>query len=164
MAETKIANRHLKGTELSTIIQADVARMLAMDGQLNEYVGYGRVAYKIHIHLMMDNPSYPTHDINIASQTRKDTGIEAGPLKDASDKSIKSGRTRKRKIDNPNLERIKHKLPVPVAGVDTVTGRPVEQEIIYTPEQAGLTPELADPDGGAVDEELIEFTFGANNG
>jgi hypothetical protein len=154
MAET-IPNKPLNGTELQQIIQADITRMLSMDGMLKEYMSYGRVSTVITVKLLLDNPAYPEHVINIRPQpTKAHPQIVTAPVKNVTPEAVKLGRQRTRTIDNPNLERLKHKLPISKIAIDPSDGKQKTQELNYTAESAGLTEADVNPDNGTVDKEL----------
>jgi hypothetical protein len=154
MSET-IPNKPLNGTEFSQILQADIARMLGMDGMLQEYMSYGRVSTIITVKLLLDNPMYPEHVITIKPQpTKAHPQIVAPPMKNPTAEAVKLGRQRTRTIDNPNLERLKHKLPITKTIIDPSDGKQKTQALNYTAESAGLTEADINPDNGTVDREL----------
>ncbi len=160
MAEI-IQNKNLSGPEIAKIIEYDVNKMLNTDPMLSARVAYGKIAYKVTIQLQMANPTYPSHEMRVKSQdNRKVQEVGSIPLKDGIgegavkvEEVVQSGKQRNRVIDNPNLERVKHKLPVIT---EKVNQKGVVEKVsrVYTPEQAGVSQEDADPDKGTKDSEM----------
>ena len=156
MADT-IPNKPLTGNELSTIIQSDVERMLAHDGMMLEYMSYGRVSYIVTVKLLLDNPTFPEHTINIKAKGNKEQTIVMPPVKDVSPEAVRVGRQKSRTINNPNLERLKHGLPIEKTFIDPSDGKQKTQALKYTAADAGLTEADVNPDNGSTDKELAQM-------
>ena len=155
-----VANRPLRGDELSKIVLADVSDVLNRDCMFTSRVAYGRVAYEVRITLHMDNPTFPQSTTILGSKPRSDNEVERQPelgaiqgrppLPQPSAESYASVVERHRDIDSPNATRIEHGLPISVVrtGHDT-GGNPisVEEGVVYPPESVeGMTPEPVDTD------------------
>lgn len=150
----KVENRRLSGIELRKIIENHVSKMLLMDGMLAGHAGYGRVGFEVVIKLHLDNICYPEHVIKVRSQKNTTGGppIEYAPLSNPTDQSVVVGLKHTKKIDNPNKERIKNGLPIPIERVSKTTGHIEQAEIKYDPADVGLDK---DPDD-AVDEDVTK--------
>ena len=149
-----IPNKPLSGIELRQIIEADVDRILGMDAFMNEYTSYGRVSYVVAVKLLLDNPSFPEHTISVKAKGNKEKTVATSPVSEVSDTVIKAGRQRTRTINNPNLERLKHGLPITKDFIDPSDGKQKTQNLNYTAADAGLTDAHVDPENGTVDREL----------
>lgn len=163
-----VANRPLRGDELSKIIQADVAEILSRDCMLTTRVAYGRVSYTVRVVLHMDNPSFPESTSVLQSQRRSDNEVELAPelaaiegpppLKGATEESYVSAQERTREIDSPNVARIENGLPITVLrpGFDTGgNATTVEEQVTYPSE---VVEEVSKP---PVDADLTRMVKGA---
>lgn len=140
-----VANRPLTGQELSKIILADLAFILARDTMLSAHVAYGRVSYDLRVTLHMDNPAYPEHTTRTVSIRKSDNELVADPslsaiegappLTSPSKDSVLHSTERHRSIESPNLARLEHGLPVTIIANDSA-GHAVERKVVYPAEAA----------------------------
>ncbi len=136
-----IPNRPLSGDELHQILVQDVDSRLSADGLLSPHIGFSQVAYRITIELQMVNPAYPTHKILIQSRAKPSQTEEIKPfplpIPKEDEETIGVGLERKRRITNPNRERIKRGMPVTVSAVDPRDGHIKEHGAKYGVETLG---------------------------
>jgi hypothetical protein len=165
-----VANRPLRGDELSKIILADAAEIISHDCMLTSRVAYGRVSYEIRVILHMDNPSFPTSEVVVRSRPAADDVVVARPelavieppppLKAAGADSYVSATERHRDIDSPNVSRIEHGLPITVIrpGFDTGGNAiSVEEGVIYPPE---VVKDVVKPPQDADITRMVKGGFG----
>ena len=122
-ASEKIVNRALSGDELKSYIAEVFKKLLDNEGMLSPHVAFGRVGGTIKLTLHLDNAYFPE-----SSST-----IEFGdkiPLTDASAEAEVAQQTAEFKIDNPNAERVRLGLPVPVE-TKQLDGTKQIEHIIY---------------------------------
>lgn len=103
----KIVNRALSGDELKSYLAEVFAKLLANEGMLSPHIAFGRVGGSIKLTLHLDNAYFPE-----SSST-----IEFGdkiPLTDATQEAEVAQQTATFVMDNPNAERVRLGLPVPV--------------------------------------------------
>ena len=155
----KLPNKPLTGPELKQMALNHMSDMMDRDHMFNESKAYGRVGYVITITVQTDNPAYPEHTVTVKTQSAKDKPeIVALPIKEPTKEMAKSKKQRTVKVDNPNLERVRHKMPVKNAAVDVKSGKIETTEILYTPEQAGVPEDQSKITSNAEDKE-IGFEF-----
>jgi len=103
----KVVNRALSGDELKSYIREVFNKLLENEGMLSPNIAFGRVGGIIKLTLHLDNAYFPE-----SSST-----IEFGdkiPLSDATPESEVAEQTATWTMDNPNAERVRLGLPVPV--------------------------------------------------
>jgi hypothetical protein len=138
----QVPDKPLSGHELKTVIKRDVDNILDQDGMLANHIAFKRVSYEVIIKLHLDNPFYPEHASVITSHPATaqeitkspDSGleaVEAFPLKNPTDDTIKKGTKRTRTIVSNNLARVEHEIPALVQ-VRTSDGSIENKEIKYT--------------------------------
>ena len=112
-AET-VVNKALSGTETKELLKRDFDRLLANFGELNDYVAYGRLGYRITLTLQTGNAFRPEVTSEVESQE---------PLPIEADDAATSAYELERQIDSPNEERVRAGMPVPVKvrGLDGTT-------------------------------------------
>lgn len=125
-----VHQRPLQGAELSKIIVADVARVLADSGMFTGHVAYGRCAYEVRVILHLDNPAYPTvtetarstpypRDVTEGEHGQPELGaVERLPLRDTSEDAYLAADELHRDIASPNAARVEHSLPITVTRRD----------------------------------------------
>jgi len=103
----KIVNRALSGDELKSYLAEVFSKLLANEGILSPHIAFGRVGGSIKLTLHLDNAYFPE-----SSST-----IEFGdkvPLEGATAEAEIAEQTASFTMDNPNAERVRLGLPVPV--------------------------------------------------
>ena len=164
-----VANRPLLGSDLKTIIMADVEKILHGDSMLTPHCAYGRVAYEVTVTLHLDNPVMPTHRTFVTSKPRSDNDKERDPslaaiegpppLANPSEKAFVSSLARNRPIYSPNIARIEHGLPVTIVR-KTQDGGSVEEGVVYPKEVLeDIAPSVTDTDRTAA--KKAEFAAAA---
>ncbi len=128
----KVVNRALSGTELKAYLRTVFDRLLDNEGMLSEHVAFGRVGGTIRLTLHLDNAYFPK------SETTIDLG-EGRKLANPSAKVEVAGQTATFKVDNPNAERVRVGLKVPVLTTELDGTRQIQQ-IQYPPEAAADLP------------------------
>lgn len=159
-----IPNRPLNGIELKQLILNDVASILNRDGMFREHMGYGRISYDVTIKLHLDNPSYPEHVIQVASQPPSKQEVQAGNLNrnntpfpldpPPTGEEFVDGFKRERTIDSPNQARLEHDMPVTVMHKDTKTGHMVESKVHITSDGVEPTKVKDDNITASVEEQV----------
>jgi hypothetical protein len=176
-----VSNKALQGTELSQIILADVARMLADNGLLSGQTAYPRIAYELRLTLHLGLPAIPVSVDAVRSRPAADDAVartpalaalEPGPTlapppppptddatsvaPDACDAAptVFQSTQLVRDIDSPNLARIEHSLPIEVTTMGQ-DGHSTERLVQYHPSDIGMaaSAEFPLPDLTDVTEE-----------
>lgn len=119
--ETTI-NTPLSGAELKSLIREDFDRLVDSEGLLNDYVAYGRVAYRLSIQLQVDRPVQPeaahvesrTVAADLIARVPAFRAVQSPPIRAGSPDMVTAGTTLFRKITSPNAERLRTGTPVPV--------------------------------------------------
>jgi len=130
MQSEKVVNRALSGTELKAYIRGIFDKLLENEGILSEHIAFGRVGGIIKLTLHLDNAYFPE-----SSST-----IEFGdkvPLSDATPESEVAEQTASFTMDNPNAERVRLGLKVPVETKQLDGTRQVEH-ILYPSDMEDL--------------------------
>lgn len=128
----KIVNRALSGTELKSYLQEVFNKLLANEGMLSEHIAFGRVGGSIKLTLHLDNAYFPE-----SSST-----IEFGdkvPLENPSAEAELAEQTATFKMDNPNAERVRLGLKVPVETKQLDGTRQIEH-ILYPSDMPDVPP------------------------
>ena len=126
----KVVNRALSGDELKSYIRDVFNKLLENEGMLSPHVAFGRVGGIIKLTLHLDNAYFPE-----SSST-----IEFGdkvPLPDATPESEVAEQTASFTMDNPNAERVRLGLKVPVETKQLDGTRQVEH-ILYPSDMEDL--------------------------
>lgn len=162
-----VVNKALSGDELKKIILADFARLADNEGMLSSCVAFGKVGYSIVLSLHMDNPHVPDTKIELTSKpiahnlinddNRELEAIDTAPLPSPSPIAEVGALELTRKIDNPNAERLRNEIPIPVItrGHDGTTQT---EQILYPPDHF---PELGP--GEVMLKDATEMTRAAWN-
>jgi hypothetical protein len=129
-----VANMPLSGIELKNILMNDFLRLLQNEGMLLDGAAFGRCSYEVRLTLHTDNHLFPTSVSRITSRRIARNVIEGGirdeaghvaepapqlaaveefPLKDPSSDASLGATEVHRDIVSPNVERLRHELPVP---------------------------------------------------
>lgn len=161
-----IPGRSLNGTELKTILLNDVSRILDQDGMMANHIAYSQVAYEVVIKLHLNNASYPEHTSRTVSRGATDQeiakspesgleSVEAFPMKDLTDETVRVGRKRDRKITSTNLARIENDIPIEIQ-VRQSDGSVETKKEIYKLEEIpeDYLKEQTPPDHGFTDTEI----------
>jgi hypothetical protein len=107
----RVVNRALSGTELKSYIREAFNKLLDNEGMLSEHIAFGRVGGIIKLTLLLDNAYFPeaTSSITVGEQLTSE-----GKLKDPSSEMEVAQQTATFTMDNPNAERVRLGLPIPV--------------------------------------------------
>ena len=130
-----IPNKNLTGREILDCAVADFKAMLERDCTFNPGVAYRRVGYTLEATFHL---GYPHQPVKVSVHTRAEpSGVVEGrvPLNPAppEGEGIVLGLERDVKLDNPNLARVHHDLPIktqermppkPITYENTVPGEP----------------------------------------
>jgi hypothetical protein len=119
-------NRALSGTELQSYLKEVFNKLLANEGLLSPNIAYGRVGGVIKLTLHLDNAYFP----------ESTSSIEFGdkiPLANRTPEAELAEQTAEFEMDNPNAERVRLGLPVPVETKQLDGTKQIEQ-IIYPKE------------------------------
>ena len=126
----KVVNRALSGDELKSYIREVFNKLLENEGMLSPHVAFGRVGGIIKLTLHLDNAYFPE-----SSST-----IEFGdkvPLDGATAEAEVAEQTASFTMDNPNAERVRLGLKVPVETKQLDGTRQVEH-ILYPSDMEDL--------------------------
>lgn len=129
----KVINRALSGDELKAYLAEVFAKLLANEGMLSPHIAFGRVGGIIKLTLHLDNAYFP----------ESTSSIEFGekiPLKDATPESEIAQQTATWTMDNPNAERVRLGLKVPVE-TRQLDGTKQIEHILYPKDQMDDLPE-----------------------
>lgn len=129
----KVINRALSGDELKAYLAEVFAKLLANEGMLSPHIAFGRVGGIIKLTLHLDNAYFP----------ESTSSIEFGekiPLKDATAESEVAQQTATWTMDNPNAERVRLGLKVPVE-TRQLDGTKQIEHILYPKDQMDDLPE-----------------------
>jgi hypothetical protein len=144
LSTERVVNRPLSGKELRKVILDHVEEMLAKDGMLAEYIGYGRVAFTVRVELHLDNPSTPKHVVRMRASA--EAPLEgAPPLENPSGEAVATGSERVVTVDSPNLTRMYHDMPIHVYRNDG-KGGVAEHPVAYAKEGLPELPALEERD------------------
>jgi hypothetical protein len=153
-----VHNRPLSGAELKQLLRLDFDKLLSNHGMLSDHLGFGRVAYRLSIHLDVDNPYNPNSEASLESKPSArniiaggfrdpDTGeplparpeLEAVgeyPLTNPTADAAHMDKTLQRVVSSPNEERLRMDLPVPVM-VSQQDGTKTLEHIKYPKQDVG---------------------------
>jgi hypothetical protein len=129
----KVINRALSGDELKAYLAEVFNKLLANEGMLSPHIAFGRVGGIIKLTLHLDNAYFP----------ESTSSIEFGekiPLKDATSGSEVAQQTATWTMDNPNAERVRLGLKVPVE-TRQLDGTKQIEHILYPKDQMDDLPE-----------------------
>jgi hypothetical protein len=129
----KVINRALSGDELKAYLAEVFNKLLANEGMLSPHIAFGRVGGIIKLTLHLDNAYFP----------ESTSTIEFGekiPLKDATAESEVAQQTATWTMDNPNAERVRLGLKVPVE-TRQLDGTKQIEHILYPKDQMDDLPE-----------------------
>jgi hypothetical protein len=103
----KVVNRPLTGTELKSYLLGICERLLDAEGLLSEHIAFGKISGTIKLTLKLENAYFPE------SVTTIDFAKEQ-PIENPSGQNDFAQQTASFTMDNPNAERVRLGLPVPV--------------------------------------------------
>lgn len=162
-----VPNRMISGLETAQIIEQDVHDILARDGVLQDHIAFQQVSYKVTIEIMMNNPTYPKHEVLVNSRPKPEQheAIKPFPLEqivvegenpetgdlEPVETVVGIALERTRTITNPNKERIKRGMPVTVKSLDE-HGHPVDKKVKY--DKSSLSPEDQNTEIGSEDKDI----------
>ena len=136
----ELPNKHLQGHEIRKCMVDDLDAMLAKDYVFSKGIAYKKCAYTISVTFHGGYP-HQVHEVQV--RTRKTDVIEGeAPLKEPDEDAALVALEREVVLDNPNLARVHHDLPVvlqermpppPVQPMPTLPGEP-PQELLNYPE------------------------------
>ncbi len=110
----KLPNRALTGPELKKIALVEFERMLDSDYAFQGSVAYRQVAIEIRAVFHLGFP-HPVHELQSRVQPNAEgTVAGAPPLNPVPEESSVVGLRREVRLENPNLDRITHGLPIVV--------------------------------------------------
>jgi hypothetical protein len=122
----KIVNRALSGDELKSYLVEVFGKLLANEGMLSPHIAFGRIGGEITLTLHLDNAYFPESKSTIQFG-------EKIPLVNPSSESEVAQQTATFEMDNPNAERVRLGLPVPVE-TKQLDGTKQIEHILYPPE------------------------------
>jgi hypothetical protein len=128
----KVVNRPLSGDELKSYIRSVFDKLLDNDGMLSPHIAFGRIGGSIKLTLHLDNAFFPE-----SSST-----IEFGdkiPLTEATAEAEVDQQTATFTMDNPNAERVRLGLKVPVE-TKQLDGTKQTEYILYPAEDVEDLP------------------------
>src|SRR5271166_3137962 len=136
-----VANKSLSGDELSRIILADTATLLANHGLLCSQMAFRRISYEVRLTLHLDLPSLPLA-VETARSGRTpalchEAISTALPLPDASDAATFTSDELHRVIASPNAARLEQGLPITVSTRDQ-DGHQTERKVQYPAAYPGV--------------------------
>jgi hypothetical protein len=103
----RVVNRSLNGSELKSYLEEVFKKLLDNEGLLSPNIAYGRLGGVITLTLHLDNACFPE------SKSTIEFG-EKIPMKDVTAEAEVAEQTAEFEMDNPNAERVRLNLPVPV--------------------------------------------------
>jgi len=103
----KVVNRPLTGIELKAYLMSICEKLLSAEGLLSEHIAFGKVSGNIKLTLKLDNAYFPESVTSIDFQKEDPT---APPSND----NEFAQQTATWTMDNPNAERVRLGLKVPV--------------------------------------------------
>lgn len=142
-----IINKPLSGEEVKAILRADLEKLLAAECILSSHIAFGRVSYQLELRLHTGNIHLPTSLTTQRSilDPQRSPALEPPPLTPqppAHDQNV-TAHVASRNITSPNIERIRHGLPVEVRHA-TQEGGIERNKIIYPRDPANI-PEAEGP-------------------
>lgn len=154
-----ITNKPLAGEELKFILREDFEKLLIAEGILTSHIAFGRVSYQLELRLHTGNIHLPTSittQRSILDPTRH-PALEPPPLTPQPPRhdQFLSAHTLGRAITSPNLERIRHGLPVEIQH-RTQEGS-IEREKVVYPRDPDKMPGAEGPG----DMQIIETSAAA---
>jgi len=126
----KVVNRPLTGSELKSYLLSICQRLLDAEGMLSEHVAFGKVSGNIKLTLKLDNAYFPESVTSIDFQKEDLTA----PL---SNDNEFAQQTATWTMDNPNAERVRLGLKVPVETKQLDGTRQIEH-ILYPSDMEDL--------------------------
>lgn len=116
MPQDKLPNKRLNGAEVKAIALQEFAAMLERDYAFLPGVAYTRVAFTLHatFHLGYPHPVTELHSRTKAGPDIDNLSVIEGeaPLKPEPEESAVIGLERDVQLDNPNIDRVQHGLPI----------------------------------------------------
>jgi hypothetical protein len=123
----KVVNRPLSGIELKAILRAAFDKLLDGEGLLADRVAYGRVSYELRLTLHTGNVFWPVSVTTVDSARRGAvTDVlpvaegeqlpqpEPIPMRNPPPDAMFGATQLDHTIDNPNAERLRHDMAIPV--------------------------------------------------
>ena len=127
----KIVNRPLTGSELKSYLLSVCQRLLDAEGLLSEHIAFGRVSGTVKLTLKLDNAYFPESTTSI--EFKKEDPDRIGQ----SGENEFGQQTATWTMDNPNAERVRLGLKVPVETKQLDGTRQIEH-ILYPSDMEGL--------------------------
>jgi len=121
-------NKALNGDEVKRLIQRDVDRLLSNFGEINSYVAYSKVGWRVVVTLQTGNAFRPEVSSDIE-------GGDELPIEDA----VTSAHEIEHQVESPNVERVHAGIPIPVK-VKELDGTTVEKRITYASKDVNDLP------------------------
>lgn len=122
----KVVNRPLSGVELREYLRSVFNKILENEGMLSPHVAFGHIAGSIKLTLNMDNAFFPQSitSIEFKHEGEIPPGTKIEQVHDESEKEAEWD------MDNPNAERVRLGMPVPVE-TKQLDGTKQIEHIIY---------------------------------
>jgi len=129
----KVVNRPLTGSELKAYLMSICEKLLSAEGLLSEHIAFGKVSGNIKLTLKLDNAYFPESVTSIDFQ-------KEDPSAPPSNDNEFAQQTATWTMDNPNAERVRLGLKVPVETKQLDGTRQIEH-ILYPSDMEELPPQ-----------------------
>lgn len=126
----KIVNRPLNGLELKSYLLSICQRLLDAEGLLSEHIAFGKVSGNIKLTLKLENAYFPESVTSIAFEKEDPTAPVTG-------ENEFGQQTATFTMDNPNAERVRLGLKVPVE-TKQLDGTKQVEHILYPSDMEDL--------------------------
>jgi len=103
----KIVNRPLSGSEMKSYLLSIAQKLVDAEGLLSEHIAFGKVGGEMKLTLKLDNAYFP-ESVTKIEFTKED------PDAPVTNENELGEQTASFTMDNPNAERVRLGLPVPV--------------------------------------------------
>ena len=126
----KIVNRALSGSELKSYLLSICQRLLDAEGLLSEHIAFGKVSGTVKLTLKLDNAYFP-ESVTAINFDKED------PSAPVTNENEFGQQTATFSMDNPNAERVRLGLPVPVE-TKQLDGTKQIEHIMYPSDMEGI--------------------------
>ena len=132
----KVVNRPLSGSEVKSYLKSICDRLLDAEGMLSPNIAYGRLSGSIKLTLKFENSFFPESitTIEVSQEREIPPGVKIESPLEAGQQVAEFT------MDNPNAERVRLGLPVPVE-TKQLDGTKQIEHVLYPADQVEDLPE-----------------------
>jgi len=129
-SQEKVVNRALSGDELKSYVRDVFNKLLDNEGMMSPHIAFGKVRGTIKLTLHLDNAYFPESTTTIDF-------VKEDPTAPPSTDNEFGQQTATFSMDNPNAERVRLGLPVPVE-TKQLDGTKQIEHIMYPSDMEGI--------------------------